>query len=79
MNVGAAGNSPLNATGRLSQGSAAQPRDDLASKLEDLEKSQIEELIKAAQMYGPKMALQLAEQMTGGGAGGMKGGDFNLS
>jgi hypothetical protein len=79
MNVGAAGTSPLNATGRLSSGSASPPSDDLSAKLKDLEKAQLEELIKAAQTYGPKMAMQLAQQMMGGGAGSMKGGDFNLS
>ena len=77
MNVGAAGTSPLNATGRLASGGASQV-DDLASKLKDLDKRQIEELIKIAQTQGPNMAMQMAQQMTGAAAG-MKGGDFNLS
>ncbi|MBM3268756.1 MAG: hypothetical protein FJZ01_14035 [Candidatus Sericytochromatia bacterium] len=46
--------------------------------VDDLEKRQLEELIKAAQTYGPKLALQLAQQLSGQ-AGALKTGDFNLS
>lgn len=75
MKVG--GTQALGGTPRISHAGGTEAR-ELRDKLETLDKRQIEELIKAAQTYGPHMALQLAQQATGLAAG-MKGGDFNLS
>lgn len=75
MKVG--GTQALGGTQRLSQAGGSEAK-ELLDKLKDLDKRQIDELVKAAQTYGPQMAMQMAQQMTGLAAG-MKSGDFNLS
>ncbi len=58
---GAAATTPLCGPSR----GGAPATDDLRAKLADLEKRQLEELLKVAQTYGPKLALQLAQQLSG--------------